>query len=155
MVRALRFYLFVACAALTGCGGGGGGLPKRINPPVASVQQLRALPDGRWELDLRLQNFSTVPMTFGTIEADLRIGETSAGPIFLQTDIEIAGQYADVVSTTLSPSAAAREAMAGAKGGEIPYRLVGSISASKPDKRFPFDHASRLAPVPGVPNTYR
>ena len=155
MFRTLRFFLFVACASLLGCGGGGGGLPKRINPPVASVQQLQVLPDGRWQLLLRLQNFSTVPMTFGTIEADLRIGEISAGPIYVQTDMEIAGQYADVVTVNLMPGNAGRDALAAAKGGEIAYRLVGSIASNKPDKRFPFEHASRLVPVPGVPNTYR
>ena len=54
---------FIAMLALTLASCGGGGMVKRINPPAASVQQLRVADDGSWSLVLRINNFSTVPMT--------------------------------------------------------------------------------------------
>lgn len=155
--RSIPFGLAIAAASLlAACGGGAGGLPKRINPPSASVQQMHVLPDGRWELDLRIQNYSTVPMVFGTLEAQMTVNDVSAGSIYLTVDLDIPGQNADVVHTTFVPTTAARAVVQGdaARGG-FGYKLVGSFQIKDPDKRFTFDHASRLDPAPGVPNTFR
>jgi hypothetical protein len=156
----LRVVKFVPAAALfallAACGSGTGGLPKRINPPVASVQQLRVLPDGRWELELRVQNFSTVPMTFGTLEAQMQVQDINAGAVYTAVNLEIPGQNADVVNVTLSPATAARTLVQGdaARAG-FSYKLTGSFQITEPDKRFTFERSSRLDPVPGIPNTFR
>jgi len=154
--RVAKFaFAIVLTSLVAACGGGTGGLPKRINPPSASVQQMRVLPDGRWELELRVQNYSTVPMTFGTIEAQMQVQEINAGSLYVPVNLEIPGQNADVVHATVSPTSGAREALKAAPGSGVAYKLTGSIQITAPDKRFNFDHASRLDPVPGVPNTYR
>lgn len=157
LLRIVKFAPMVAVfALLAACGSGSGGLPKRINPPVASVQQLRVLPDGRWELELRVQNFSTVPMTFGTLEAQMQVQDINAGAIYTTVNVEIPGQNADVVNVTLSPASAARALLQGdsARTG-FSYKLTGSFQITEPDKHFTFDRASRLDPAPGVPNTFR
>ena len=55
MPRSLRCLLpLIALSALAACGP-----PMHpINPPNASIQQLDLLPDGRWKLQIRLENFS-------------------------------------------------------------------------------------------------
>ena len=154
--RSARFFVAaVLTCLLAACGGGTGGLPKRINPPSASVQQLHILPDGRWELELRVQNFSTVPMTFGTIEAQMSIDDVNAGAMYVPVNLEIPGQNADVVRATVSPTTAAREALKADARRGFAYKLTGSVTVTEPDKRFNFDHASRLDPAPGIPDTYR
>jgi len=154
--RVVKFSLAIVLTSLVAaCGGGSGGLPKRINPPSASVQQLHVLPDGRWELELRVQNYSTVPMTFGTIEAQMQVQDVNAGALYVPVNLEIPGQNADVVRATVAPTSAARDALKADAGRGIAYKLSGSIQVTAPDKRFPFDHSSRLDPAPGIPNTYR
>jgi hypothetical protein len=154
--RVAKFaFAAVLTSLLAACGGGTGGLPKRINPPSASVQQLHVLPDGRWELELRVQNYSTVPMTFGTVEAQMSVGDINAGALYVAVNLEIPGQNADVVKTTVSPTSAAREALKADARRGVSYKLTGSIAVTEPDKRFTFDHASRLDPAPGIPDTYR
>lgn len=141
-------------ALLTACGGG---KPvRRINPPVVSIQQLAVQADGRWLIELRIQNFSTVPMRFDTFEAGLEIEGSNAGAMFLRPALEIPGQSADVVSATLAPArdAATRLAEA-ARSGSVGYQLRGGIETSEPSKKFPVAQSSRLSPVPGRPDTYR
>lgn len=155
MIRsyAFRLSVLVLAAALAACGSGP---VKRINPPAASLQQLSVAADGAWELDVRIQNFSTVAMTFESVEAALAIEGTNAGDIYVRTDIEIPGGKADVVHARLSPTAAARAAFAAAaKAGSVGYRLDGNIAASEPKKRFEAHHESRLTAVPGLADTYR
>ncbi len=76
----VRFtFVLASLALLAACGGG---KPvRRINPPALSIQQLAVQADGRWLLELRVQNFSTVPMRFDTFEAGLEIEGANAGAI--------------------------------------------------------------------------
>ena len=53
---------FIAMLALTLASCGGGGMVKRINPPAASVQQLRVADDGSWSLVLRINKDVKVPV---------------------------------------------------------------------------------------------
>lgn len=144
----LTFSLLTAC---------GGGKPvRRINPPTVSIQQLAVQADGRWQLALRVQNFSTVPMQFDTFEAGLEIEGINAGSLYVRPALEIPGQSADVVSATVSPSREAAEHLAqSGRDGSVGYELRGEIVTREPDRKFPASHASRLSPVPGRPNTYR
>lgn len=140
-------------AALAGCGSAP---PKRINPPVASVQQLAVQADGSWQVDLRIQNFSNVSMTFDTIEAALSVDSTPAGQIYGQLGLEIPGNAADVAHFKLVPTAAARTTLASTLARGFDYRLTGTIDATDPArKRFDFLFDSRLSPVPGVADIYR
>jgi hypothetical protein len=151
----VRFaFVLVSLTLLAACGGG---KPvRRINPPALSIQQLTVQADGRWLLELRVQNFSTVAMRFDTFEAGLEIEGANAGAIYVRPQLEIPGQSADVIEATLAPSrdAAAKFAEA-ARSGSIGYQLRGGIETGEPAKKFPLSQSSRLSPVPGRPNTYR
>lgn len=123
---------------------------KRINPPTASIQELAVLPDGSWSLTLRVQNFSTVPMTFSAISGSLRVDGAEAGDLNLSSDLDVVGERAETVRTTLRPKAPL------AAGRNVSYALKGRIEARAPKSQsFEFDHSSQLSPVPGVPNTWR
>lgn len=134
-----------------------GGKPvRRINPPTVSIQQLAVQADGRWTLELRIQNFSTVSMRFDTFEAGLEIEGSNAGALFLRPGLEIPGESADVVTATLAPAREAAERLSeAARSGSIGYLLRGGVQTSEPDRKFPVQQSSRLSPVPGRPNTYR
>jgi len=154
MFRSLRLVaVTVALAALVGCGP-----PLHpINPPNASIQQLDVLPDGRWKVQIRLENFSDKTVHYAAFKAELRVGGVAATNIDLNPDMDIPGVNADVVETTLAPSAEALKAFTAdsKEAGGAPYELKGTINIPAAGKNFKFEHKSRLSPVPGVPNEYR
>ncbi len=154
MIRSLRFFVVtIALSALAGCGP-----PLHpINPPNASIQQLDVLPDGRWKLQIRLENFSDKTVHYTTFKATLKMGDVAVADIALNPDMDIPGENADIVETTLTPSADANKAfVAGIKQpGGAPYELKGTINIPAASKDFKFEHKSRLSPVPGIANEYR
>ena len=140
----------VAMLALTLAACGGGGIVKRINPPVASVQQLRAAPDGTWTLMLRINNFSTVPMTFERVDASLSIAGGASVPVVTTLAFDIPGQSAEVVQVSVRGNAPIEPSRSFA------YHLAGTITTGEPDdKVFDFEKDSRLEPVPGIPGEFR
>ena len=142
--------LLVAC--------GGGGKPKRVFPPTASIQQLTVLDDGRWEIQLRLQNFSNVGMRISAVEARLELGQVHAATLSQRPDFVVPANSVEVLASVVVPEAAAREPVAAVLrgGAALGYRLSGSIRSSEPDNREDaFEFASALAPVPGLPDTLR
>ena len=52
----LALALFIAACSSAG--------PRRVSEPAASIQQLTVRADGRWDVALRLNNFSSVAMRF-------------------------------------------------------------------------------------------
>lgn len=147
-----RLCLLALAALLGACGGGP---VKRINPPIASIQQLTVQPDGSWELQLRIQNFSTVPMTFASVEAALELEDRPAGQVFARTALDIPGGVADTTTLRLSPTPAGSAALNAPGGTGVGYRLVGKITSSDPAKSFDLRYESRLSPVPGLPGSWR
>jgi len=154
MITSLRLFVVVfVLSALAGCGA-----PTHpINPPNASIQQLNALPDGRWKLQIRLENFSDKTVHYATFKAALRVGGVAAADIALNPDMDIPGDNADVVETTLAPSTDARKAFADdvKQPGGAPYELSGTINIPAAGKDYKFEHKSRLSPVPGIADQYR
>ena len=154
MIRLLRLLPVLAVSALlASCGPS----VHPINPPNASIQQLDVLPDGRWKLQIRLENFSDKTVHYATLKASLRVSGLAAADIALNPDMDIPGENADVIETTLSASADALRAFAiesKAPSG-APYELKGTINIPLAGKDFKFEHKSRLSPVPGIPNQYR
>ena len=149
----LRFCLVALFALLAGCGGGP---VKRINPPIASLQQLSVQPDGTWKLDVRIQNFSTVPMTFATLEAAVEIDDRPGAQIFAHPNLDIPGNAADVTTLSVTPTPAGTAALKSALAGTgVGYRITGKITASEPAKSFDLRFESRLSPVPGLAGTWR
>ncbi|HZP64789.1 MAG TPA: hypothetical protein VFB32_00645 [Rudaea sp.] len=154
MLRVLRtVVLSLAAASLGACGA-----PTHpINPPNASIQQLDVLPDGSWKLEIRLENFSDKTVHYAAFKAALRVGGVAAADLSLNPDMDIPGENADVVETTIVPSADARKAFAAdvKEPGGASYELKGTINIPVAGKDYKFEHKSRLSPVPGIPNQYR
>ncbi len=144
--------------AVSGCGTGGP--VKRVSEPAASIQQLTVRADGRWDVQLRLNNFSSVPMRFSATNIQIAFDNGAAGSVQSQPQISIGPESADVVSTTISPTAAgrARIATALADGSTLNYTLGGSVDAGPDDgksRNYKIERTSSLTPVPGLPGVLR
>ena len=142
-----------ALALLAACGP----VKHPINPPSASIQQLDVLPDGRWKLQVRLENFSDQSVRYGAFKATLRVGGEAAGSIDANADMDIPGDNADILETTLTPGIDAAKAFKAdaARPDGVAYELKGTIQIPTAGKDYKFMHKSRLSPIPGVANSYR
>ncbi|HEY7872913.1 MAG TPA: hypothetical protein VIC31_09375 [Rudaea sp.] len=150
---ARTFLLASALALFAACGP----VKHPINPPGASIQQLDVLPDGRWKLQVRLENFSDQTVRYGAFKAELRVGGEAAGTIDMNTDLDIPGDNADILDITLAPGADAAKAFKTdvARPDGVAYELKGTINIPVAGKDFKFAHKSRLSPIPGLANSYR
>jgi len=150
MLLALLVGLIGACAS--------SGPKKRIFPPSASVQELRVLADGRWELQLRVQNFSTVAMRFDRIEAELLVGGDAAARIDQAIADTIPANSAEIVRIELQAAGSAAEAVRNALDNRrgVGYRLEGHLTTSEPgNRRDRFEFDSALTPMPGLEGVLR
>lgn len=133
---------------------------RRISEPAASIQQLTVRVDGLWDVQLRLDNFSSVPMRFTA--TDIRIGfdNGAAGSVQTQPQLSIGPESADVVTATITPTpdGRARMATALADGRSLGYTLGGHVDAGpengKP-RTYKIERNSALTPVPGLPGVLR
>lgn len=156
MTRIARaLFVLSIIAVLAACASGGP--PKRVWPPQASLQELVVQEDGSWQLGVRLQNFSTVAMTFEQATLELRIGGQPAGQLALAPRLRIGPGSTDVVTLRLPPDfdAAGRVADALQTRSGLRYQLQGQIVTSDPDGRHATEFESVLTPVPGLPGVLR
>lgn len=157
--RSLPWLLLAWTALLlAACAGTGG--KRRVSEPAAGIQQLTVLADGRWEVQLRLNNFSNVPMQFASLDLRLALDGAEAATLRAQPAIAIGPESADVVELTVTPSAQgrARVATALADGRGVDYRLEGEVRAApeQADLRvYPIKRNSALSPVPGLAGVLR
>ncbi|SDD80344.1 hypothetical protein [Aquimonas voraii] len=154
---AARWMLLAVLAGLVGACASGGP-KKRIFPPSASVQELRVLADGRWELQLRVQNFSTVATRFDRVEAELVLGGEPAARIDEVIDDTFPASSAEVIRIELQASASAAEAVRSALDSRrgLGYRLEGHLTTSEPgNRRDRFEFDSALTPMPGLEGVLR
>ena len=153
----LSVCVVVLAALLAGCGGGG--MVKRVSEPAVGIQQLTVQADGSWSVDLRIDNYSSVPMTFDTVSLALQVGDDAAGTLSASPALPIGPESADVATVTLVPSSAARIAMADALASHrsIAYSLDGTIAASADGKSrtFQVSRDNQLSPAPGLPGVMR
>ncbi|MCI4566943.1 LEA type 2 family protein [Lysobacter sp. CFH 32150] len=145
------------CALLAACGGGP---VRRVSEPAASIQQLTVRADGAWSVDLRINNFSSIPMRFDRVSLALTVGSESAGTLLGQPAIEIGPESADVVTLSLTPTSGARIVLADALASHrsITYTLKGNVDATPDEERlrnFDIDRSSSLTPAPGLPGVLR
>lgn len=157
MVRVMAVALAVVVLSVAGCAIGP---VRRVSEPSASIQQLTVGADGRWTIELRLQNFSNVPMRFDRVALALRTGGEAAGELRAEPALTIGPESADTAVVTLTPQAGARIAVAGALADRrsLEYVLEGTLSAGANDKKardYKLDRSSVLSPVPGLPGTLR
>lgn len=160
LLRRSPFLVALACAALllTACAGPGG--KRRVSEPAAGIQQLTVLADGRWEVRLRLNNFSNVPMNFASVDLRLALDGAEAATLRAQPGLAIGPESADVADITVTPTAQgrARVATALADGRGVDYRLEGDVRAGPEQsdpRRYTIVRNSALSPVPGLPGVLR
>jgi hypothetical protein len=150
-VAALCGLLLAACSS---------GPVRRVSEPAASIQQLSVLADGSWSVDLRIENFSSIPTRFDTVDFAITIGGESAGRLQGQPALTIGPESADVTTMTLAPASSARIAIADALASNrgITYAIDGTINAA-PDgskaRHYDLKRSSTLNPVPGLPGALR
>ncbi|KAF1710319.1 hypothetical protein CSC70_06395 [Pseudoxanthomonas kalamensis DSM 18571] len=143
--------------ALTACSGGP---VRRVSPPAVSIQQLTVNADGSWKLDLRLQNYSSIPMRFDSLDLAVSAGGQDAGRLQGSPAISIGPESADVTSLAFTPTSAGRIAVADALAGRRPlgYALAGTLSATPEDaksREFEVDARNTLNPAPGLDGVLR
>lgn len=143
--------LLAACAS---------GPVRRVSEPAARIQQLTVQANGSWSVELRLENFSSVPMRFDTIDLAVAVAEQAAGQLRAQPGVTVGPESADVITVALQPSAGAKLAVADALSGgkSLAYALTGKVDAT-PDERsqrsFEIKRSSALSPAPGLPGVLR
>ena len=146
-----------AVLALASCGGGP---VKRVSEPAAGIQQLSVRADGRWDVVVRLDNFSSVPMRFSDANLDIAFDNGAAAKLQAQPGISIGPESADVFTATLAPLPAGRARLANAlaDGQGLSYNLVGTVDAGPEDgnsRSYKIERKSALSPVPGLPGVLR
>ena len=149
--------LLLVASTLAACGGGP---VRRVSEPAASIQQLTVRADGQWDVQLRLDNFSSIPMRFTSTNIQMAFDNGAAGSLQTQPDISIGPESADVVNATISPTAdgRARIATALADGRSLSYTLGGSVDAAPQDAKvrtYKIKRDSALTPVPGLAGVLR
>ncbi|MBB1471466.1 LEA type 2 family protein [Luteimonas sp. MC1782] len=158
MTHRVLLALALACLVLAGCTSGP---VRRVSEPAASIQQLTVAADGSWSVELRLQNYSSVPMRFDSLTLDVRIGDQAAGKLLHQPALTVGPESADVVSVTMRPDAGARMVLADALASRrgVDYALEGSIDAAPADRgssrSYRILRKSALSPMPGLPGVLR
>ena len=156
----LRIRLAAGAAASLLLAGCASGPVRRVSEPAAGIQQLTVRADGSWSVEVRINNFSSIPMRFDGIELKLALGGQDAGTLAAQPALDIGPESADVVSVQLKPQALARLQVADAlaSGRGIGYSLAGTVRATPEGGRqrgFEVKRESSLSPVPGIPGALR
>lgn len=133
---------------------------RRVSEPMASIQQLTVQADGQWAVELRMHNYSSIPMRFDSIDLALQIGDVQAGRLQAQPGLDVGPESADVISVSLRPGDQARLLLADAlaAGRGINYQLDGRTQATPQDGRsqdFKLERRSSLSPVPGLVGVLR
>ena len=144
-------FVVVACS---------GGPVRRVSEPAASIQQLTVNADGSWSVDLRLQNYSSIPMRFDSADLVIAVSDQAAGSLKATPQISIGPESADVVTLPFKPSAEARMVLADALASRrsVGYTLKGKLQAipeEKKSKSFDIDARNTLTPVPGLDGVLR
>ncbi|NDK39592.1 hypothetical protein DT603_12140 [Pseudoxanthomonas gei] len=149
--------LLLFSALLAACAGGP---VRRVSPPAASIQQLTVNADGSWSVELRLQNYSSIPMRFDSADLALTVADQAAGSLKGAPQISVGPESADVVSLPFKPTPAARMQIADSLAGRRPlaYALKGKLQATPEEgksRSFDIDVKNTLNPVPGLDGVLR
>ncbi|KQN98302.1 MAG: LEA type 2 family protein [Stenotrophomonas nitritireducens] len=147
----------VLSLALASCGGG---VVKRVSEPAAGIQQLTVGNDGNWDVELRLRNYSSMPMRFDDVSLKMKVGDETAGTLVAAPGLSIGPESADVVKIRLQPASPARIVMADALAGgrSLFYELEGTVKATPEEKKqrsFEVNSRNSLNQAPGLPGVLR
>ena len=133
------------------------GPPTRIFPPQARLQELRVQDDGQWVAQIRIQNFSTVPMRFSRLQATLTLAGQEATRIDIDPAMSVGPGSIEVVQHVFAPATGPRTAVSDAFANRraVRYQLTGRIASSEHGTDEAFDYSSALNPVPGLTGVLR
>lgn len=156
MRNLFRLALLSLLVALLGACGGGRDV-RRIYPPQATVQQLTLLANGQWQLQLRVENFSTVNMRLDATDLKLTVATLDAGHIVLTPQLPVSPNSAEVLTLTFDPPADVRAAAALARNDRkgLRYQLAGKLDIGEPKGQYDTAFESVLSPVPGLDGVFR
>ena len=137
-----------------------GGPPRRVSDPAAGIQQLSVRANGSWSVDLRIENFSSIPMRFDAVSLPLTLAGQPAGTLQGNAGISIGPESADVVTLAHVPGSEAKIALADAlaDGRGVAYSFEGTVQATPEEgksRSFKLKRNSSLSPVPGLPGVLR
>lgn len=160
MRLASPFRLAIAATALAVLAACASGPARRVSEPTAQIQQLTVRADGGWDVQLRLQNYSSIPMRFDSVRLTLDAGGQTAGDLVASPAVDIGPESADVIDVRVQPATTAKLAIADALGAgrAVDYRLEGQIVATperKSQQTFDVRRSSTLNPAPGLPGVLR
>ena len=147
----------VLSLALASCGGG---VVKRVSEPAAGIQQLTVGNDGNWDVELRLRNYSSMPMRFDDVSLRIKVGDEAAGTLNAAPGLSIGPESADVIKVRLQPASPARIVVADALAGgrSLFYELEGTVKATPEEKKqrsFEVNSRNSLNQAPGLPGVLR
>lgn len=154
------FAVLLACCAvaLTACAGAGP--VRRISEPAANLQQLTVQADGSWSVEVRIDNFSSVPMRFERIDLAMTIAGQPAAALQATPSLMIGPESADVVTVRAMPPSGAKLAVADAlsRGRPIDYHLEGTLTAAPENggaRDYRINRDNALSPAPGITGVLR
>jgi len=133
---------------------------RRVSEPAVNIQQLTVRADGSWSIDLRIDNYSSVPMRFDSATFAMTLGGQAAGTLRGQPALSIGPESADVATLSLAPASAAKIAIADAlaRNGSIDYALEGTLDAAPENGRvrsYDIKRKNTLSSVPGLAGVLR
>lgn len=130
---------------------------KRYFPPQASLQQLQRLPDGKWQAQVRVQNFSTGAVEFRNLSVKVQIQELEWTAVSAAEPRKIGPNNAEIYTLAIPFTAATQQVLNERMGKDqsIRYVLNGDIDSINPDKTYPLNYQGRLNPAPGLDGVYR
>lgn len=146
-----------AALIVTACAGG---QVRRVSDPAVSFQQVQVLANGAWAVDLRIQNYSSIPMRFDSINVKMKVDGQDAATIHQAIGMTVGPESPDIFKVTVEPTLVGKAAVADALARKVTlnYRLEGTLTAT-PEKRgsqtFKINSASSVTPAPGLPGVLR
>ena len=129
----------------------------RYFPPQASLKELKQQPDGQWQAQVRIQNFSTGAMDFSDIRLKLQIQDGSWAELGGPATLNIGASNAEVLTLGVPFSPETLQAIRDRQDRSQPlrYRLEGSVRSRDPGRTYPLNYDGRLNPAPGLAGVYR
>ena len=130
---------------------------KRFFPPQASLQQLQRMPDGQWQAQIRVQNFSTGAVEFRNLSLKVQIQDQEWTAVSSAVTQKIGPNNAEIYTLAIPFGASTRQVLSERldKAQSIRYVLNGSVQSVDPNKTYPLDYQGRLNPAPGLDGVYR
>lgn len=148
------FRVFAPVVILSACASGP---TLRYFPPQAVLKELQQQPNGQWQAQIRIQNFSTGAMDFSEIRLKIQIQDERWLELSGPATLNIGASNAEVLSLNapFSPDTLRVIQERQDKVQPLRYRLEGSLRSRDPNRTYPLTYEGRVNPAPGLSGVYR